>query len=103
VVVATSPQVKKKADAGKHPKVLNHVGLLFNEPPGTAGLPFIKSSENLDRSRRNAYSDPAHYYTIHYIDAQVVDGVQKKSRFFARCSISCSAGYRDRRVSLLAE
>jgi uncharacterized protein YbcI len=38
--------------------VLNHVGLLFNEPPGTAGLPFIKSSENLDRSRRNVYSNP---------------------------------------------
>jgi hypothetical protein len=37
---------QKKADVAKHPKVLKHVGLLFNEPPGTAGLPFIKSSEN---------------------------------------------------------
>lgn len=32
---------QKKADAIKHPKVLNRVGLLFNEPPGTTGLPFI--------------------------------------------------------------
>jgi hypothetical protein len=35
-----SRQAQKKADAAKHPKVFNHVGLLFNEPPGTAGLPF---------------------------------------------------------------
>jgi hypothetical protein len=31
----------KKADVTRHPKVLNHVGLLINGPPGTAGLPFI--------------------------------------------------------------
>ena len=31
----------KKADAAWHPRVLNHVGLLVNGPPGTAGLPFI--------------------------------------------------------------
>ncbi len=31
----------KKADAVKHPKVFDHVGLLRNEPPGTAGLLFI--------------------------------------------------------------
>ena len=42
--------------------MLNHVGLLFNGRPGSAGLPFIKSSENLDRSRRRAYSNPAHYH-----------------------------------------
>ena len=35
------PPRTKKADAAKHPKVLNHVGLLFNEPPGSAGLPFV--------------------------------------------------------------
>ena len=46
------PPQLKKADVAKHPKVLNHVGLLCNEPPGTAGLPFIKSSDsNCDRSR----------------------------------------------------
>jgi hypothetical protein len=28
-----------------HPKVFHHVGLLVNEPPGAAGLLFIKSSE----------------------------------------------------------
>jgi hypothetical protein len=32
---------QKKADVAKHPKVLNHVGLLVNGPPGEAGLPFI--------------------------------------------------------------
>jgi hypothetical protein len=31
----------KKADAVEHPKMLNRIGLLVNEPPGTAGLPFI--------------------------------------------------------------
>ena len=31
----------KKADVVEHPKVLDHVGLLVNEPPGTAKLPFI--------------------------------------------------------------
>jgi hypothetical protein len=29
---------KKKADVAEHPKVFDHVGLLSNEPPGTAGL-----------------------------------------------------------------
>jgi hypothetical protein len=28
----------KKADVIKHPKVFHHVGLLFNQPPGMAGL-----------------------------------------------------------------
>jgi hypothetical protein len=31
----------KKADAVEHPKVFDHVGLLFNGPPGEAKLPFI--------------------------------------------------------------
>ena len=31
----------KKADVIKHPKVFDHVGLLFNEPPGAAKLLFI--------------------------------------------------------------
>jgi hypothetical protein len=30
----------KKADVAEHPKVFDHVGLLFNEPPGNAGLFF---------------------------------------------------------------
>jgi hypothetical protein len=30
----------KKADVAEHPKVLGHVGLLFNEPSGRAGLFF---------------------------------------------------------------
>jgi hypothetical protein len=32
---------KQKADVAAHPAVLNHVGLLVNWHPGTAGLPFI--------------------------------------------------------------
>jgi hypothetical protein len=31
----------KKADVDKHLRVFVHVGLLANEPPGTAGLLFI--------------------------------------------------------------
>jgi len=29
---------KKKADVAEHPEVFDHVGILVNEPPGTAGL-----------------------------------------------------------------
>ena len=36
-----SPRAKKKADVAEHPEVFDHVGLLVNGPPGTAGLPFI--------------------------------------------------------------
>src|SRR5208337_3332645 len=32
---------RKKADVVQHPEVFDHVGLLVNGPPGTAGLPFI--------------------------------------------------------------
>jgi hypothetical protein len=31
----------KKADVVEHPAVFDHVGLLVNEPPSTAGLPLI--------------------------------------------------------------
>jgi hypothetical protein len=31
----------KKADVGEHLKMSRHVGLLFDEPPGWAGLSFI--------------------------------------------------------------
>jgi hypothetical protein len=31
----------KKADVAEHPQAFDHVGLLFNMPPGTAGLLFI--------------------------------------------------------------
>src|SRR5690348_15005878 len=37
----------KKADVFEHPEAFEHVGLLSNGPPGTAGLPFIQSSEDL--------------------------------------------------------
>ena len=41
---------QKKADVGDHPEVFGHVGLLVDRPPGTAGLPFIKSSDNFDQA-----------------------------------------------------
>jgi len=31
----------KKADVVQLPKAFNHVGLLFNEPPGRAGVSFV--------------------------------------------------------------
>jgi hypothetical protein len=34
-------RTRKKTDVVEHPQVFDHVGLLVNEPPGTAGLPFI--------------------------------------------------------------
>jgi hypothetical protein len=45
-VVAThrtfsSLMTNKKADVAEYPRVIDHVGLLINEPPGTAGLLFI--------------------------------------------------------------
>ena len=36
-----SPQKTKKADMVEHPKVFDHVGLLFNEPHGRAELLLI--------------------------------------------------------------
>jgi hypothetical protein len=34
------PLKTKKADVAEHPKVFEHVGLLFNKPTGRAGLFF---------------------------------------------------------------
>jgi hypothetical protein len=34
------PNATKKADVAEYPEVFDHVGLLFNEPHGTAGLLF---------------------------------------------------------------
>jgi hypothetical protein len=33
-------QKSKKTDVGEHLEMFPHVGLLFNEPPGWAGLSF---------------------------------------------------------------
>jgi hypothetical protein len=35
-----SPRTKK-ADVAEHPKEFDHVGLLFDKPPGKAGVFFI--------------------------------------------------------------
>ena len=62
MVAAIVPRHRKpkKADVLEHPEVFAHVGLLFNEPPGQAGLPFIKSSDDFesfaDRSRKLHYA-----------------------------------------------
>jgi hypothetical protein len=37
----------KKADVAEYPQVFDHVGLLSNEPLGTAGLLSIQSSDQL--------------------------------------------------------
>jgi hypothetical protein len=34
-------QKTKKADVAEHPKAFGHVGLLFNKPPGIAGMFFV--------------------------------------------------------------
>ena len=36
-----TPNTNKKTDVADHPEVIDHVGLLFNEPLGRAGLLFI--------------------------------------------------------------
>jgi hypothetical protein len=41
VVATFSGHPKKKADVVEYLKVFHHVGLLVNEPPGMAGLPFV--------------------------------------------------------------
>jgi hypothetical protein len=38
----------KKAGVAEYPEVFGHAGLLSNWPPGTAGLPFSKSSDALE-------------------------------------------------------
>jgi hypothetical protein len=38
---AEANECQKKADVAEHPEVFDHVGLLVNEPPGMAGMPFI--------------------------------------------------------------
>jgi len=40
-ILAAVPQHRKKADVAEHLEVFDHVGLLTNEPPGTAELLFI--------------------------------------------------------------
>jgi hypothetical protein len=46
VVVTGAGGGIKKADVVERPGVFDHVGLLVNGPPGTAGLPFIQSSDD---------------------------------------------------------
>jgi hypothetical protein len=41
VAIASLKRVHKKTDVAEHPEVFDHVGLLVNGLPRTAGLPFI--------------------------------------------------------------
>jgi len=41
-------ELKKKADAVQHQKLLDRVGLLYNEPPDKTGLPPSQSSDKID-------------------------------------------------------
>src|SRR6185312_11346057 len=41
------PQAKKMPAWSNTSKVFDHAGLLVNEPPGEAGLPFIQSSDDI--------------------------------------------------------
>jgi len=61
VFIAATPQglvvsgplrasTNEKADVADHPTVIGHVGLLVDEPPGPAGLPFIQSSDDIWQS-----------------------------------------------------
>jgi hypothetical protein len=45
-LIPSDCHLKQKADVVKHPQVFDHVGFLRNEPPGSAGLLFIKSSDD---------------------------------------------------------
>ena len=42
-----APPRTKKADPAAHLEVIGWVGLLFDGPPGPAGLPFIQSSDDI--------------------------------------------------------
>ena len=37
----------KKADVAEHPKAYDHVGLLFNEPPGEPGCSLFSHPTNI--------------------------------------------------------
>jgi len=41
LIALSAPGKTKKADVAEHPEVFDHVGLLVNEPPSNAGVPFI--------------------------------------------------------------
>jgi hypothetical protein len=40
-------EVQKKADVAEHPRVSNHVGLLFNEPPGEPSCSLFSHPTNI--------------------------------------------------------
>jgi hypothetical protein len=42
----TGTTANEKAGVVDHPQGFDHVGLLVNEPPGQAGLPFVQSSDD---------------------------------------------------------
>ena len=74
---------KKKADVAEHPEGFDHVGILFNQPPGTAGLPFNESSEI-------PFSDPMEPTSSRHRPREVMVSVgsgRSKSVFVLRLNI----------------
>ncbi|NOT01706.1 MAG: hypothetical protein HOP29_13875 [Phycisphaerales bacterium] len=56
IVILPAPSIAKhhlnpkKADVTERPEVFDHVGVLRNGPPGKAGVPFVKSSDDFESS-----------------------------------------------------
>ena len=60
-VVGRWSSENKKADVAEHPEALQHVGLLVNEPTGTASLLFNQSSGELELSMLEATVPRRHH------------------------------------------
>ena len=60
-------QRQKKPTGPKILRIFNHVGILSNRPPGTAGLPFIKSS-NTEHFFRKCSDDGQHSAQLELIN-----------------------------------
>jgi hypothetical protein len=48
---------RKKADVVERPETFDHVGSLVNKPPGWAGLPFTKLSDQLEFSSWRSFGE----------------------------------------------
>jgi hypothetical protein len=75
---------QKKAGVAEHPEVFGHAGLLANEPPGKAGLPFIKSSDDVhSRFGGIGLRDHAGYpFNFHYptrsVNSKAIDAISSR-------------------------
>jgi hypothetical protein len=46
MVFALRATENKKAEVADRPEAFDHIGILVDRPPGTAELPFVKSSDD---------------------------------------------------------